>query len=112
MVSGFVCLFIGLVVLIVCLIILVTVLQKMLMGVSTRIIYKATNVNGYLAILIGTGLTILVQSSSITTSVLTPFVGIGALRLEQMLPLTLGANLGTTFTGLLASLVSDNVDSH
>merc|ERR1712113_84751 len=110
-VSGAVCFVLSLVILVICLVGLVTVLQKMLMGVSTRIIYKATNVNGYLAILIGTGLTILVQSSSITTSVLTPFVGIGALRLEQMFPLTLGANLGTTFTGLLASLVSDNVDS-
>jgi len=110
-VSGAVCFVLALVILITCLIGLVTVLQKMLMGVSTRIIYKATNMNGYLAILIGCGLTILVQSSSITTSVLTPFVGIGALQLEQMLPLTLGANLGTTFTGLLASLVATGVDS-
>lgn len=110
-VSGAVCFVLALVILIVCLIGLVTVLQRMLMGVSTRIIYKATNMNGYLAILIGCGLTILVQSSSITTSVLTPFVGIGALRLEQMLPLTLGANLGTTFTGLLASLVAEGVES-
>jgi sodium-dependent phosphate cotransporter len=81
------------------------------MGASTRIIYKATNINGYLAILIGAGITIIVQSSSITTSALTPFVGVGALRLEQMLPLTLGANIGTTVTGLMASLVSDNVES-
>merc|ERR1711915_670366 len=83
----------------------------MLMGMSTRILYKATNVNGYLAILIGAGLTILVQSSSITTSALTPFVGMGALRLEQMFPLTLGANIGTTVTGLLASLVSDGTNA-
>jgi sodium-dependent phosphate cotransporter len=111
MVSGAVVFFLALVILIICLVGLVTCLQKMLMGVSTRIIYKATNVNGYLAILIGTGITILVQSSSITTSALTPFVGIGAIRLEQMLPLTLGANIGTTFTGLLASLVSDKVEA-
>lgn len=110
-VSGAVCFVLALVVLVICLVGLVTVLQKMLMGVSTRIIHKATNVNGYLAILIGCGLTILVQSSSITTSVLTPFVGIGALRLEQMFPLTLGANLGTTFTGLLASLVTEGTAS-
>ena len=110
-ISGAVVFFIGLVILVVCLIGLVTILQKMLMGMSTRIIYKATNVNGYLAILIGTAITVLVQSSSITTSALTPFVGMGALRLEQMFPLTLGANIGTTFTGLLASLVSDGVDS-
>jgi len=110
-ISGAVVFFLALVILIGCLVGLVTILQKMLMGVSTRIIYKATNINGYLAMLIGCGITILVQSSSITTSALTPFVGMGALRLEQMFPLTLGANIGTTFTGLLASLVSSSVAS-
>lgn len=94
-VSGGVVFFIAIIILFICLICLVTVLQKMLLGMSTRIIYKATDLNGYVAMLIGTGITILVQSSSITTSTLTPFVGMGALRLEQMLPLTLGANIGT-----------------
>jgi sodium-dependent phosphate cotransporter len=78
---------------------------------STRVIYKATNVNGLVAIVIGAGITVLVQSSSITTSVLTPLVGVGCIQLEQMFPLTLGANIGTTVTGLLASLVSDSVDA-
>ncbi len=110
-VSGGVCFFIALVILIACLIGLVTILQKLLMGMSTRILYKATNINGYLAILIGAGLTVLVQSSSITTSTLTPLVGMGVLQLEQMFPLTLGANIGTTVTALMASLVSDNVNS-
>jgi Na+/phosphate symporter len=110
-ISGGVTFFLGLFILIVCLIGLVTILQKILMGVSTRIIYKATNVNGYLAILIGAAITILVQSSSITTSALTPFVGLGALHLEQMFPLTLGANIGTTITGILSAMVSDGVDA-
>ena len=110
-ISGAVCFVLGVTILMICLIGLVTLLQKMLMGMSNRILYKATNVNGYLAILIGAGLTILVQSSSITTSALTPFVGMGALRLEHMLPLTLGANIGTTVTGLLASLVSSGTDA-
>ena len=110
-ISGGVVFFLALVILVICLIGLVTILQKMLMNLSTRIIYKATNINGYLAILVGAGITILVQSSSITTSALTPFVGMGALRLEQMLPLTLGANIGTTATGLLSSLVSDKVEA-
>ena len=61
--------------------------------------------------LIGALLTMLVQSSSITTSVLTPLVGVGVLPLEAMLPLTLGANIGTTMTALLASMVSDSIDS-
>lgn len=110
-ISGGVCFFLGIVILISCLIGLVSILQRMLLGVSTRIIYKATNLNGYIAIVVGCAITILVQSSSITTSLLTPFVGIGALRLEQMFPLTLGANLGTTVTGLLASMVSDGTES-
>jgi len=110
-VSGGVCLFLSLVVLVICLIGLVTLLQKMLMGTSTRIIYKATNINGYLAMLIGAGVTILVQSSSITTSALTPLVGLGVLHIEQMYPLTLGANIGTTITGLLAALVSAKIES-
>merc|ERR1712137_8958 len=105
-VSGGVCFFIALVILVACLIGLVTILQKLLLGMSTRILYKATNINGYLAMLIGVGITILVQSSSITTSTLTPLVGMGVLQLEQMFPLTLGANIGTTVTAILAALLS------
>jgi len=110
-VAGGVCLFLALVLLIICLLGLVTLLQKMLLGTSTRIIYKATNINPYLAMIVGIGITLLVQSSSITTSALTPLVGMGVLHLDQMLPLTLGANIGTTITGLLAALVSDNIGS-
>mmetsp|Transcript_22785 Transcript_22785/g.45666 ORF Transcript_22785/g.45666 Transcript_22785/m.45666 type:complete len:616 (-) Transcript_22785:184-2031(-) len=110
-ISGGVCLVLSLFLLFVCLMALVNVLQRGLAGMSTRIIYKATNVNGLIGIVIGAAITILVQSSSITTSVLTPFVGLGVIQLEQMLPLTLGANIGTTITGLLAAMVSDNVDA-
>merc|ERR1712151_666971 len=62
-------------------------------------------VNDYLAIVIGTLITIVVQSSSVTTSALTPLCGIGVLPLDKMLPLTLGANIGTTTTALIAALV-------
>ena len=110
-VAGAVCFVLAIFMLFICLLGLVAVLKKMLLGVSSRIIYKATNLNGYISIIIGALLTLLVQSSSITTSVLTPLVGVGVLPLEAMLPLTLGANIGTTMTALLASMVSDNVDS-
>ena len=109
-ISGFVVFAISIGILFFCLFGLVHILQKMLLGTSTRIIYKATNINGYLAILLGIGLTMLVQSSSITTSTLTPLVGVGALRLEQMLPLTLGANIGTTMTAIMASLVAEGTN--
>merc|ERR1711998_491331 len=53
------------------------------------------------------GLTICVQSSSITTSALTPLVGIGVLKVERMYPTVLGANIGTCITGVLAALAAD-----
>ena len=82
--SAGVCLFLSLVLLLICLMGLVNVLQRGLMGMSTRIIYKATKVPGVVAIVIGAAITILVQSSSITTSVLTPIVGLGVIQLEQV----------------------------
>jgi sodium-dependent phosphate cotransporter len=64
---------------------------------------------GYIAILIGTGITMTIQSSSVFTSALTPLVGIGILSMERMYPLTLGANLGTTFVAIIIAL-SQNAD--
>jgi len=62
---------------------------------------------GYIAILIGAVFTILVQSSSIFTSALTPLVGLGVITIERTYPLTLGSNIGTTFTAILSSLAQD-----
>jgi solute carrier family 34 (sodium-dependent phosphate cotransporter) len=110
MVSGWVCLFIALFILIMCLIGLVALLRRALLGASTEIIYKATNINDYFAIAIGCGVTILVQSSSITTSTLVPLAAMGILTIEKMYPLTLGAGIGTTVTALLAAMVSSKIE--
>ena len=56
------------------------------------------------AIAFGIVLTIMVQSSSITTSLVVPLAGAGVLSLRQIFPFTLGANIGTTVTALLAAL--------
>ena len=56
------------------------------------------------AMIFGTALTIMVQSSSITTSLVVPLAGAGVLTLRQIFPFTLGANIGTTVTALLAAL--------
>lgn len=61
---------------------------------------------GVLGILIGTVITMAVQSSSITTSLLIPMFGAGVLSLEAGFPIMLGANIGTTITALLASTVT------
>ena len=59
---------------------------------------------GAVGILIGVLVTVAVQSSSITTSILVPLVASGILALRSAYPITLGANVGTTITALLASL--------
>ena len=56
------------------------------------------------AIGFGIILTIMVQSSSITTSVVVPLAGAGVLTLRQIFPFTIGANIGTTVTALLAAI--------
>lgn len=64
--------------------------------------------SGFVAILLGAIITISVQSSSITTSVLVPLAASGVLTLENIYPVTLGANVGTTVTALLAALATGN----
>ncbi|MEE9449200.1 MAG: Na/Pi symporter [Ignavibacteriaceae bacterium] len=61
------------------------------------------------AFLVGIVLTMLVQSSSITTSMVVPMAGAGLLTLEQIFPYTLGSNVGTTITAILAALITGNI---
>ena len=56
------------------------------------------------AMIFGIIITIMVQSSSITTSLVVPLAGAGVLTLRQIFPFTLGANIGTTVTALLAAI--------
>ena len=53
---------------------------------------------GYLAMLLGAVLTILVQSSSVFTSTLTPLAGTGLVTLERVYPMTLGSNIGEKYS--------------
>jgi sodium-dependent phosphate cotransporter len=64
--------------------------------------------SGFVAILLGAIITVSVQSSSITTSVLVPLAASGVLTLENIYPVTLGANVGTTVTALMAALATGN----
>jgi sodium-dependent phosphate cotransporter len=65
--------------------------------------------NAGTAFLVGLVLTIMAQSSSITTSLVIPLAGAGILTLKQIFPYTLGANVGTTVTAILASMVTGNI---
>ena len=57
------------------------------------------------ALVLGVCLTVAVQSSSVTTSLVVPLVGAGIITIHRCYPFTLGANIGTTCTALLASPV-------
>lgn len=112
---GIILLFIALFILCVCLACIVKLLHSMLRGQIAKVIKKIINsdfpgplrhLTGYVAILVGAGMTVLVQSSSIFTSALTPLVGIGVVSLERTYPLTLGANIGTTVTSILAAMAA------
>ena len=63
---------------------------------------------GVTAIAIGAIMTFAVQSSSITTSILIPMIAAGIITLRNAFPITLGANIGTTITALLASLATEH----
>lgn len=67
--------------------------------------------SGLIAMLVGLVATVAVQSSSITTSVLVPIAAAGVISLRALYPITLGANIGTTITALLASLATDRPEA-
>lgn len=66
---------------------------------------------GFMAILVGAVITVAVQSSSITTSILIPMSAAGVITLRNAYPVTLGANVGTTITALLAALAASRPEA-
>ncbi len=82
-----------------------SVFVSRLTGLFQRYIFKTA----VRAFFVGLIMTVLVQSSSITTSLIIPLAGAGVLTLIQIFPYTLGANLGTTATAILASLATGNI---
>lgn len=79
-------------------------LMRSLMVGRARDILKSAIGRGPLhGIASGTAVTILVQSSSTTTSLMVPLVGTGVLKVRDVYPFTLGANIGTCITALLAA---------
>ncbi len=66
--------------------------------------------SGLIGMSVGVVITMAVQSSSITTSILIPLVASGLLLVQNAYPITLGANVGTTITALLAAFAAGTVD--
>ena len=83
---------------------LVRVMRTLVHARVEGIIGQALSSSAIFSILVGAIITVMVQSSSITTSVLVPLAAAGLLRLEEAFPMTIGANVGTTVTALMAAL--------
>ena len=78
-------------------------LRQVMTGKAKSVLNAAFARGAVIAILAGSIITILVQSSSTTTSLVVPLVGAGVLTIMQIYPFTLGSNIGTTITALLAA---------
>jgi solute carrier family 34 (sodium-dependent phosphate cotransporter) len=83
---------------------LVKVMRSAMATRMENMISRALGQSAMVAIIAGMIVTVMVQSSSITTSLLVPLAGAALLTLEQVFPITIGANIGTTITALLAAL--------
>ena len=78
-------------------------LQKALVGTAKEILHRAIGKGPLAGITSGAVVTVMVQSSSTTTSLMIPLAGSGVFSTKQIYPFTLGANIGTTITALLAA---------
>ncbi len=80
-----------------------TLLRSVLVGRARLRLHAALGGGALRGIGTGTLVTTVVQSSSTTTSLLVPLAGAGVFSTRDIYPFTLGANIGTTVTALLAA---------
>lgn len=78
-------------------------LKKVLIGKAKDIFQAAIGRGPLTGIASGTAVTVLVQSSSTTTSLVVPLAGAGIIDIKKVYTFALGANIGTCITALLAS---------
>lgn len=78
-------------------------LKKLMVGRAKNMLHTAIGRGPFAGITSGMLITILVQSSSTTTSLMIPLVGSGIFSMRQVYPFTLGSNIGTCVTALLAA---------
>ncbi len=87
---------------------LVRTIRSLVLNKLELIINKYLFRNDFLGFTLGVLMTAVVQSSSVTTSLIIPLAGAGVISIRQIFPYTLGANIGTTVTAILAALATQN----
>jgi solute carrier family 34 (sodium-dependent phosphate cotransporter) len=102
-ISGFVMIAVGIASVLVVVYLLNKMLRAVMTGRAQRIFNAAVGKSAALAVLSGLIVTLVVQSSTLTTVLIVPMAGAGVFILAQVYPFTLGANIGTPITALLAA---------
>ena len=80
------------------------IMKALMVGRAKAMLYSSIGRGPISGIASGTAVTVLVQSSSTTTSLMVPLVGSGVLTARDISPFTLGANIGTCITAIIAAL--------
>jgi solute carrier family 34 (sodium-dependent phosphate cotransporter) len=102
-VGGSVGIAVGITMVILAVIFLGQLLKSVMKGRAKEIVNSAIGRGPVAGIASGAIVTIIVQSSSTTTSLVVPLAAIGTLTTKQVFPFTMGANIGTTVTAILAA---------
>jgi sodium-dependent phosphate cotransporter len=87
------------------------IMKSLMVGKAKDLLHKSIGQGPISGITSGALMTVLVQSSSTTTSLMVPLVGAGVLKAREIYPFTLGANIGTCITALIAALGVVGVNS-
>ncbi len=101
--GGYVAIMLGIGMIMVTVTLLGKVLKASMTGKAKDILTYAVGRDPLTGVASGTAMTVLVQSSSTTTSLVVPLAGAGVLTTKQVFPFTMGANIGTCITALLAA---------
>jgi len=107
--GGTIMLICALVIMMASLLIITKVMRSLIVKQAEVFVDRYLFRNDFTAIILGICFTVLVQSSSITTSLIVPLVGAGIISIYRVYPYTLGANIGTTCTAILAALATVTV---
>jgi len=87
------------------------IMKSLMVGKAKALLHTSIGKGPLSGITSGAVMTVLVQSSSTTTSLMVPLVGSGILKAKDIYPFTLGANIGTCITALIAALGVVGVNS-
>ena len=109
--SGIALIIIGIALIFVSILYVGKLLKALMVGRVKQMLHTTIGRGPIAGIMSGTVVTVLVQSSSTTTSLMVPLAGTGVLGLREIYPFTLGANIGTCVTALFAATAISGAES-